>query len=171
MARNTENGISGTIGPVIHYNWNDKNFIRSKPAKRKKKYGQLENPLNTVFGDVSRYGTPMIKLAKPFFQFSFNQSAYSISRGWMRNIYAKHKDAADWPLLSNMITACQLNPAVDLRNFITKDIIISDEGSGIVNVTIPSIDPFNDLHAPPGTVSVTIRMVLLTNDFKKAVSY
>ena len=83
MARVTPEGIRGVVGPVVFYVVDGIGYVKAKPGKRKRKRGQPQDPLNTIFGTVSKYGSKMIKLMKTSFLFPFKRGTYNSLRGWM----------------------------------------------------------------------------------------
>ncbi|MEP7109579.1 MAG: hypothetical protein ABI760_16415 [Ferruginibacter sp.] len=167
MARITEKGISGLVGNVIFYTSNGQNYIRSKPRKKNKKKGDPVNPLNTIFGAVSTYGSGMIKRMSGSFLFRFNLATYNLGRGWMRNQYAAHKDDAIWELSARNNTMCQLNSETDLRDFLGTAITVTNDGKGLVRISIPEINPKKDLKAPPRTMRVNLKMIIVTSPFRE----
>ncbi|MEO7523597.1 MAG: hypothetical protein ABIT58_05845 [Ferruginibacter sp.] len=168
MARITEEGIKGTIGNVVFYTREGKSYMRAKPGKRKKKRNAPENTLNTIFGLVSKYGSGMVKLMKDSFQFPFGLKTYNNARGWMRNLYAEHKDEAEWDLSVKGSGMCQLNAEVDLRDFLRTDITVKNSGSGMVAINFPEINPKRDFKAPLRTMKVNIKLVVATTPFRIA---
>jgi hypothetical protein len=170
MGRIKENSISGLVGTVVLYSINGKNYVRSRPRSRKKKRGAHIRPENTVFGTVSTYGTRMIKCMARSFLFPFKLATYNGVRGWMRNQYAVHKDDANWELSAKRNTICQLNPETDLRDFIDLDITVSDNGNGKISVTIPSINPAQDIKAPLRTQKINIRAIATTSLFRDGLN-
>jgi hypothetical protein len=165
MARVTDQGLSGVIGKVIFYTVNGKNYARSKPGKRKKKRNQVANPLNTIFGTVSKYGSLMIRLMKKSFGFPVTRDIYNRGRGWMRNQYAEHMNDANWEF-SARNGMCQLNPAIDLRDFFKLDITVSDSGNGDLTVAFPEINPVNHIKTPSRTMKVNIKLIAVTSPFR-----
>src|ERR1700712_109548 len=148
MARVTDKGIKGTVGNAVYYVREGNNYVRAKPRKKKKKRNAPENPLNAIFGLVSTYGSGMVKLMKAGFMFPFGLKTYNNARGWMRNLYAEHKDEENWDLSVKNSGMCQLNAEVDLRDFLRTDITVNDSGSGKITVVFPEINPKRDFKAP-----------------------
>lgn len=169
MARVTENGISGMVGNLIFYSVNGKNYVRTRPKARKKKRGEKANPLNTIFGTVSRHGSRMLKMVREEFGFPIKRDVYNLSRGWMRNLYALHKDDATWPFSVRTSGMCQLNPGTDLRDYFKADITVSDSGKGKITVSFPEINPKNDIKAPIRTMKVNIKLIAVVSDFETGV--
>lgn len=168
MARVTDEGIKGTVGNVVFYTREGKKYVRSKPGKRKKKRNAPENPLNTIFGLVSTYGSGMVKQMKESFLFTLGLKSYNNARGWMRNLYAEHKDDEHWDLSVRNSGMCQLNAEVDLRDFLRADITVNDRGNGIVTVVFPEINPKKDFKVPSRTMKVNVKLILVTSPFRIA---
>jgi hypothetical protein len=166
MARITDQGIKGAVGNVIFYTMNGKSYMRAKPGPRKKKRGQKQNPLNSIFGTVSKYGSSMIKRMRESFLFPFNRETYNKVRGWMRNLYAVHKDDETWELSVKTSGMCRLNAEVDLRDLFNTDITISDSGNGKITITIPAMTPKTDIKAPSRTMKVNIKLIAVTSPFR-----
>ncbi|MEO8769193.1 MAG: hypothetical protein ABI402_03895 [Ferruginibacter sp.] len=168
MARITDEGIKGTIGDVVFYTREGKKYVRSKPGKRKKKRNAPENPLNTIFGLVSTYGSGMVKSMKESFLFPLGLKSYNNARGWMRNLYAEHKDEVNWELSVKNSGMCQLNAEVDLRDFLRTDITVNDSGSRMITVVLPEINPKRDFKVPPRTMKVNVKLIVVTSPFRIA---
>ncbi|MFT3911786.1 MAG: hypothetical protein QM737_20345 [Ferruginibacter sp.] len=168
MARVTDEGIKGTVGNVVFYVRDGKKYVRSKPGKRKKKSNAPENTLNTIFGLVSKYGSGMVKMMRDQFLFPFGLKTYNNARGWMRNLYAEHRDDTDWQLSVKNSGMCQLNAEVDLRDFLRTDITVNDSGSGKITVVFPEINPKRDFKAPLRTMKVNIKLIVGTSPFRNA---
>lgn len=165
MARNTTDAISGAVGNLVFYTMKGKNYIRTKPRKRKKKKGQAPDPRTTVFGIVSRYGTRMVKAMSRSFLFPFTLETYNQSRGWMRNQYAANGALEIWELEARRNMTCQLNTEADLRDFIETAITVTDAGKGLINIQIPPMNPAHDLQVPPGTKKVNMKWVAINSPF------
>ena len=168
MARVTENGFAGTVGNLVFYSMNGKSYVRTKPGPRKKNKGAVQNPLNTVFGIVSKHGSALIKGINSEFPFRFGREAYNNVRGWMRNNYSMYKDAADWELSVRASGMCQLNKETDLRDCLKVELSVTDEGNGKIAITFPSIIPVRDIKAPSRTMKVNIKLIVVTSPFRNA---
>lgn len=168
MARVTEKGIAGMVGNLVFYTVNGKTYVRTKPGKRKKKRGQKANPLNTVFGTVSRYGTAMVGGMKDQFLFTVGRDTYNRMRGWMRNLYATRHEDTVWELSSRNSGMCQLNPEVDLRDFFREEITVTDKGKGKILIQIPAFNPKLTLKSPTRTMKVNLKLIAVTSPFKEA---
>ncbi len=168
MAINTDKGIRGMVGKAVFYIVKGRNLIRSKPGKRKKKRGQKPNPINTIFGTVSRFGTRMIGSMRESFLFPFTIETYNHARGWMRDQYAANNEAAIWELRTQNNLMSQLNPEADLRDFWGIPITVSDEGGWIVHIGLPAINPAKDLKVPLRTVKINLKMIMVCSPFTEA---
>lgn len=166
MARVTDNGISGTVGNLVYYTMNGKRYVRTKPGPRKKRKGQPANPLNTVFGTVSKYGSRMIKQISTAFLFRFDRETYNRLRGWMRNQYAEHKDDVSWELSVKNSGMCRVNAENDLRDFFREEVLVNDAGNGKINVLIPELNPKRDIRIPLRTMKVNIKLIGVTSPFR-----
>ena len=168
MARVTDQGISGLIGNVVFYIVDGKKYVRTRPrtsAKNKKKKKDPDS-LNGIFGTVSKYGSGMVKRMNQSFLFKLKLQAYNNARGWMRNLYAEHKDDPEWELSVKSSGMCQLNPEVDLRDFLRTDITVNDSGNGKISVVFPEIHPKKDIKAPLRTMKVNIKLLVVTSPFR-----
>ena len=166
MARKNENGmLSGLIGKTVFYEMYGNQYARVKPKRRKKKRNQPSNEITTVFGDVSMYGTLMMNDLKKRLLFPFTLFVYNRQRGWMRNLYAAHKDDPSWELRSKHNLTSQINLDCDLRDIWEDGVTVVDEGEGIVTVTVPPIDPALNMRTPAGTKKITCKLFVLTSPF------
>jgi hypothetical protein len=170
MARVTDQGISGLVGPVVFYTVNGKNFVKGKPHPRKKKRNQPANPLNTIFGMVSCYGSKMISSIRTSFLFSFNRNTYNRLRGWMRNQYAVHGEEEVWELSAIDSGMCQVNEGIDLRDFLKRDITVEDAGGGKIIISLPELNPVKNIQAPLHTKEVNLKMLVVTSKFRDETS-
>ena len=165
MARRSELGYSGLVGTVVMYEMNGKQYMRARPRQRVKKRGKAEKAENTVFGMVSRHGSPMIGEMKNELLFPFGNATYNHIRGWMRLQYGNNAAAPEWELVARTSMMGQLNRDADLRDFTEKAISVKDQGDGLVNIGIPAIVPVKDLKAPPRTVKVNLKAFVVTSPF------
>jgi hypothetical protein len=144
---------------------NGKQYMRARPRTRVKKRGKAEKSENTVFGMVSRHGSPMIKEMKDKLLFPFGNPTYNNMRGWMRREYGANMDKPVWELVTRTSMMGQLNQEADLRDFTEKTITVTDEGDGKVSIAIPKMLPVQDLKAPPRTVKVNLKAFVITSPF------
>ncbi len=168
MARMENNNLSGAVGSLIFYTRDGKNYVRSKPGKRKKKRGQPASSNNTVFGRVSGNCSRMLKQLQPALLFKFGLYSYNNARGWMRNQYAANQQQPDWEISTRPNDMCQLNAAADLRDMLFVSVTVKDTGGGILQVSIPAMNPFRDMKKmPAGTVSVNLKLAVLYSAFEE----
>lgn len=165
MATNTQNAIIGTVGNLVFYTMNGKNYIRTKPRRRKKKRGEAPNPMTVIFGTVSRNASQMGKGMKGFFLFPFTLSTYNHLRSWMRNLYAAHGAAPEWELKAEPNSSSQLNTETSLWNLLQTNIGVSDEGDGNIMVNIPALNPMQHIKAPHDTTKVNMKLVVAHSAF------
>ena len=170
MARVTDQGIIGTVGNLVFYTMNGKRYVRAKPHSKKKKRNKEANPLTTIFGTVSAYGTRMIKEMSKSFLFPFKLGTYNRLRGWMRNQYAARHEDATWLLSARQSGMCQLNEGTDLRDFWKTEITVMDNGNQIILIEIPEFNPTKDLKVPLRTMKVNLKLIVVTSPFKEDVT-
>lgn len=166
MARVTDQGISGLVGPVVFYTVNGKNFVKGKPHPKIKRRNETANPLTTLFGMVSRYGSKMITKISTSFLFSFNRNTYNKIRGWMRNQYAIRGQEDVWELCAIDSGMCQLNEGIDLRDFLKKEFTVEDMGGGKIIISLPELNPVKNIQAPIHTAVVNLKMLVVTSKFR-----
>lgn len=167
MARFKDNNLSGTIGNVVFYTVNGKNFARAKPGKRKKKRGQAPDPNTSIFGRVSANGSRMLRILSPQLLFPFTLSSYNNTRGWMRNQYAANHKLPVWDISAKPNDMCQLNAAADLRDILFTSILTSDKGGGKLLVSIPAMNPLKDMKKLPIQVTmVNMKLAVLYSPFE-----
>ena len=167
MARFEDNNFSGSLGNVVFYKRDGKNYARMKPGKRKKKRGQAPDRNTSIFGMVSANGSRMLKLLNRQLLFPFSLASYNNGRGWMRNHYAANIDLPQWDITAKPNDMCQLNAAADLRDILFAVINIQDNGNGKIQVTIPSMNPGRDMKKLPArTTSVNMKLAVIYAAFK-----
>jgi hypothetical protein len=165
MARVTSEGLNGVVGNIIFYIRDGRQYARSMPAPRNKRKNQPASAGTTSFGIVSRFGSEMLVNLSNNLLFKFTLNTYNSARGWMRNQYVANQNAA-WPLLAKGSSMCQLNTAIDLRDFLTVDIAVKDNGGGQVEVTVGEINPIRNIKAPTRTTEVKIKVLAVTSAFE-----
>jgi len=167
MAIIKDNNLSGAVGNLVFYTRNGKNFVRTKPLRRKRKRGHLPTTNRSIFGMVSSNGTRMLKVLSRQLLFPFGLSSYNNTRGWMRNHYAANHELLQWDISARPNDMCQLNPDADLRDMLFTSIFISDTGSGKLLVNIPAMNPRKDMKKmPAGTTQVNIKLAILYSAFE-----
>ncbi|HVZ25190.1 MAG TPA: hypothetical protein VG842_04010 [Sediminibacterium sp.] len=169
MARQTDKGINGVVGPVILYTVNGRQYMRSKPGprSRKKKPAPVTEANNKVFGLVSACGSDMVRAVRDRFRYPFRLATHNTIRGWMRNQYAFYHQSPEWKLAIRGSDICQLNPEASLAEHLRAGLSISDAGKGKIALTIDALDPKRDLKAPQGTDSVQIKVVAAVSAFDR----
>ena len=170
MAVRTALGYSGLVGTVVLYEVNGKQYMRSRPTKTTKKRTKKAIAATSIFGAVSRYGSKMVGAMRDELLFPFSNTTYNTQRGWMRNQYAAHKNEAEWEIKAKRTVMSQLNPDADLRDFMDAGIQVIDEGGGMLSVEFPSINPVQDLKAPPRTTKVNVKIILVSSSFIAAAT-
>lgn len=166
MARVTNEGIKGLVGNVVFYTMDGNNYVRARPVRQGRKKNDPRNKLNEIFGLVSKNGSAMTKQMKGVFLFPFKLAVYNQVRGWLRNLYAQHKDEPVWEMSTKQTPMCQLNKIVDLRDCFRVNIAVSDAGNGKIAIDIPEFLPKNILKVPLRTMKVNIKLVAVTSPFR-----
>lgn len=164
MARVTNEGLNGAVGNIIFYIREGRQYARSKPAPRRKKRNYIPPAGATIFGMVSKYGSHMVRNLGSYLSFKFPLATYNSARGWMRNQYVANQDT-DWPLSARSGNMCQLNTTLDLRDFLTVDIAVKDNGAGQVEVTVGALNPVRNVKAPANTSEVKIKVITVDSPF------
>lgn len=165
MARVTKNGIEGMVGNYVFYTMNGKAYVRARPAKRAKKKNQPANPVTSIFGTVSKYGTAMIKEMSKSFPIPFTRDVYNRLRGWMRNEYAANGSTPEWKLEHNN-NICSFDIEADLRDYWRKNLTVTDKGNGKIQLEIPEFNPLKDIKVPGRTMKVNLKLIAITSPFK-----
>ncbi len=169
MARYTDKGINGTVGPVILYTMNGKQYMRTKPGPRpsRKKLAPGTVVTTSIFGLVSACGSDMVGTVRNRFLYPFRLATYNTIRGWMRNQYAFYHQAPEWKLAVKGGDMCQLNPEANLAEHLRTGFSVTDVGMGKIELSIDALDPRRDLKAPRGTTAVNIKAVAAATAFDK----
>lgn len=165
MARKTADGYTGSVGKMVFYTMNGEQYLRTKPGKRKKKRGQVINPKQTAFGAVSKYGSAMAKQLNSHLLFALGRNGYNQLRGWMWNQYTAFAMEPDWEPGAKGNIICGLNAEADLRDFFAAAVRITDNGGGLIDINIPSINPEKEITAPAHTTKVKMKLVLASSGF------
>lgn len=169
MAKRTALGYTGLVGTVVLYEINGKQYMRSRPVSRNAKTNKATTARRELFGKVSKYGSSLIKAMKGKVLFPFSLGTYNAVRGWMRNEYAAHEETEPWPLVAKNNQMSQLNPETDLRNFLEVNLSVKDEGSGVVSITVPAMNPARNVKAPMRTVKINMKMMVLSRPFRESL--
>lgn len=165
MAHVTSEGLNGTVGKMIFYIMDGKQYARSMPGERIKKRNQPAPPGTTAFGIVSKYGSNMLVLISKSFLFRFTLTTYNAARGWMHNQYVANQNVP-WPLTAKGSSMCQLNTVIDLRDFLTVGLSVKDLGAGQAEVIIGEMNPIRNIKAPVRTTEVKIKVLTVTSAFE-----
>ena len=167
MARFEDGNLSGSFGNLIFYSRDGKTYVRSKPGRRKKKRGQPADPNKTIFGKVSTQGSRMLNILKRQLLFSFSLATYNNTRSWMRNQYEANQQQPQWDICARPNDMCQLNIAADLRDMLFTSLVVSNTGGGIMQVSIPAMNPQRDMKKLPAhTTAVNMKLAVLFTDFE-----
>lgn len=167
MATFEDGNLSGSIGNFIFYSRDGKTYVRSKPGRRKKKRGQPADPNKTIFGKVSTQGSRMLNILKRQLLFSFSLGSYNNTRSWMRNQYEGKQQQPQWDICARPNDMCQLNVAADLRDMLFTSIAVSDTGAGKLQVSIPAMNPQQDMKKLPAkTTAVNMKLAVLYTAFE-----
>ena len=167
MGRVTDKGISGLVGTAVFYIRNGKNYVRTRPKERVKKRGQKPNPLNTIFGDVSRYGSCMQREMNPGFLFPLPLETRNRFRSWLYTVYTDNHQKTTWDISTDS-GSCQLSGKTEFRNYLKANIAVTDRGNMVIAVGIPEINPVQHLKAPAGTKKVTLKFFAASSPFEIA---
>ena len=162
MARLTPNGYVGMVGNVVSYTMNGQQYLRTKPTHTKKR---KKNPVNMLFGEVTRNGSPMARLIKLYgdLLFHFSLGSYNNMRGWIRNLRAANP--VEWDLAVRPNHTGNLNPACDFRDFISVPVSVGN-ANGIITVSIPEFNPAMDIKSPAGTRKINMKVIAVTSPYK-----
>ena len=158
MARVKENNMSGAIGPVVFYVLRGQMFGRIKPGERKKKPTPAMLKRNTLFGEITRPSSRMLKLIKQYVSCPIGFPEYNRLRGWMYILYTANHDKTRWGIATDN-NMCQLNPLADLRHFFKPNITVSTASGRDVSVNIAAFNPVQDLRAPIKTLRINIKII------------
>jgi len=164
MARIENGNLVGAVGPVVFYTVNGKTFARSKRKPAKKRGGKFVSKTNNDFTLVSSSATPMISRLKEGITMPFTLQTYNDLRGWILKQYKEYGFSPQWPLVAkgNM---CQVNPLMDLRDCLMVSLQVNDMGNGQINVSIPALNPVQQIKAPPYTIQVKIKVMAVAAPF------
>ncbi|HVZ25823.1 MAG TPA: hypothetical protein VG842_07210 [Sediminibacterium sp.] len=169
MARYTDKGMTGVIGPAVLYTINGRQYMRSKPGPRprRKRVSPVIAANTSVFGLVSACGSDIVRSVRNHFQYPFSQATHNTIRGWMRNQYAFYHQLPEWTLSIKGGDMCQLNPEANLSEHLRTGLSITDTGKGKIELVIDGLDPKRDIKAPQGTEAVHIRVVAAVSAFDR----
>lgn len=169
MARYTDKGINGTVGPVVLYTMNGQQYMRSKPSPRPRRKQPSPGTVATtsIFGLVSTCGSDMMGAVRNRFLYPFRLATYNTVRGWMRNQYAYYHQAPEWKLVVNGGDMYQLNREANLAGHLRTNLSVTDTGMGKIELFMDALDPRRGVKAPKGTTAVNIKAVAAATAFDK----
>lgn len=161
MAHMNQEGMSGLIGSLVFYTMNGKSYVRSRPQYTTKKIKELsKSEPAQVFGQVSACVSALLNQLQPNLLFPLKRDAYNQCRSWMLRHYKANKDAVEWRISCLPNDQCQLQTVCDLRDIFRVQVSVEDLGGGKIRVSIPAIDPIQQLGTPPRTRKVHIRLMV-----------
>lgn len=158
MARLTDKGLSGRIGPVIYYEMNGKQYARSFPVYKKKRTAAKQKKAALLFGICSRTATATASVLQAYLAFPFK--AVNRFRGWMYKYYKLHHQQNNWVLGHGFIPPFQLNTEADLRDYLFVPIEIKDAQDGRLHIHVPAFNPVKQIMNPLRAASATISIMV-----------
>lgn len=161
MARITEKGLSGRIGPVVYYEMNGKQYARARPMHKKKRTRAANNPAASIFGVCSGAASVAGQTLQGVLDFSFKLKSFNILRGWLFKEYRLQYERVDWYLGQSFVPACQLNPEADLRDHLFVPVEIKTNEQGKLQVQVPAFDPVRQIIHPARATAAVIRVLVL----------
>ena len=85
----------------------------------------------------------------------------------MRNQYEANQQQPQWDICARPNDMCQLNIAADLRDMLFTSLVVSNTGGGIMQVSIPAMNPQRDMKKLPAhTTAVNMKLAVLFTDFE-----
>jgi len=162
MARINDGFIKGLVGNLVFYQRGDQQFVRTNVARKKRK--KETNPRNAAFTIVSASASPMVTYLKPMLALPLTQKVYNDIRGWILPLYQVY-GAGDWPLTERNM--CQLNPLLDLRDYLQVPVTVADNGGGNISVSIPALHPRLQVKAPLRTQQVLVKVMAIATTFNQ----
>ncbi len=171
MASINHEGISGAIGNIVFYTMNGKKYARSVPNLTKKRRKELSQaPQATVFGLVSQYGTPMIRMLQELLLFPFTLVTYNMARGWMRGVYNANHAEPSWSFSGRYDKACSLNAAAIFPEALKTAVQVTDTGKGKIKVLVEEMNLAKYLKLPPHIQKVNIKLMAVSAPFSNTLS-
>lgn len=159
MAKLTDKGLSGRVGPVIYYQMNGKQYVRAFPVYKKKRTSDARKPAAALFGICSRTTSWAAHALQTSLLFPF--TSLNTFRGWLYKYYKLYHGQSNWVLGQNFLPPCQLNPEADLRDFLFVPIDIRGVQDGRLHIHVPSFNPVkqvrNPMRAASACISVTVQ--------------
>lgn len=160
MAKLTEKGLSGRVGPVVYYEVNGKQYVRALPAYKKKRSRAAQKPAATLFGVCSGTASAAAQALQASLSFPFTYQSHNTFRGWLYKQYKLHYQQSDWVLGQSFLPPCQLNPEADLRDFLFVPLEIRGVQDGRLHIHVPPFDPVKQIMNPMRAASVCISIMV-----------
>lgn len=161
MARVTEKGLIGRIGPVVYYEMNGKQYARARPMHKKKRTRAANNQAASIFGVCSGAASTAGHTLRAVLDFSFKLKSFNMLRGWLFKEYRLNHERTDWYLGQDFTPACQLNPQADLRDYLFVPVAIKSSEKGKLHLHIPAFNPVRQILHPALATSVVIRVLVM----------
>ncbi len=165
MAKLTEKGLSGRVGPVIYYQMNGKQYVRAFPVYKKKRTSAARKPAATLFGICSRTVSSSAHALQASLPFPFK--SLNIFRGWLYKYYKQHHEQSNWVLGQNFLPPCQLNQEADLRDFLFVPLEIRAVQDGRLHIHVPAFNPVKQIMNPMRAASACIAVMVQGLSFGK----
>jgi hypothetical protein len=167
MAKLTEKGLSGRVGPVVYYEMNGKQYVRALPVHKKKRTRAANKPAAALFGQCSATASVAAYALQASLPFPFLYKSHNKFRGWLYKEYKLHYQQPDWVLGQSFLPPCQLNPEADLRNFLFVPLEIRGVEDGRLHIHVPAFDPVKQIMNPMRAASACIRIMVQGLSFGK----
>lgn len=158
MARLSDKGLSGRIGPVIYYEMNGKQFARAVPVFKKLRTTARQKNASLLFGICSKTATAAAYVLQAYLTFPFK--ALNRFRGWVYKYYKLHHQQSNWVLGQKFIPPFQLNTEADLRDFLFFPIEIKAVENGRLHIYAPAFDPVKQIMNPLQAASASISIMV-----------
>lgn len=169
MAKLTDKGLSGRVGPVIYYQVNGKQFVRAFPIARKKQTHAARKPAAVLFGICSRAATSAAYTLQATLPFPFK--SMNLFRGWVYKHYKLSHAQTNWVLGQNFLPPFQLNPDADLRDFLFVSIDIRGVQDGRLHIQLRAFEPAKQIRNPMRAASVNMKIMVQSLSFGKPEAY
>lgn len=160
-----KNGIiSGSIGDLVYYSVNGKNYVRSKTKTGIIKSSAGTKKSASAFGLASAVVSPLLKGLATELDFRLTKCARGLMIG---NAYRWFKTNTDWEstILSDFEPCVELNEMISIRKMFNLRIKCNLEDGKDVVLTIPEFNPKRVIITPKITVEVHFKIVLVTVSF------
>lgn len=167
MAKLTEKGLSGRVGPVVYYEMNGKQYVRALPVYKKKRTRAANKPAAALFGQCSATASTAAYALQASLPFPFLYKPHNTFRGWLYKYYKLHHEQSNWVLGQNFLPPCQLNPEADLRDFLFVPLEIRGVQDGRLHIHVPAFNPVKQIMNPMRAASVCIAVMVQGLSFGK----